>query len=311
METEKCRALLRSVERGSITAAAEEMGYTVSGISRMISSLEAEVGFPLLLRRRDGVTPTRRCRELLGGLRELVQQAEHCRQTAGELRGVVSGTVVIATISSVGAHRLPSVIARFRQDFPGVDFQLMMGIHEQVEEWLCTGQAEMGFLRLPTRAELDTVPLEWDELLAVLPEGHPLSAQESVTLSQLCEQPFIALDRQGRSDPDLTEAFRAESLTPPIRFTALDDYAVMSLVEHGLGVGVLPGVMLERNPYRLALRPLNPQRYRRLGAAVRRGEKLTPAAERFLSYLHAAEEGETNCGNKGEIGAVNRRGSMV
>ncbi len=66
METEKCRALLRSVERGSITAAAEEMGYTVSGISRMISSLEAEVGFPLLLRRRDGVMPTRRCKSDAG-----------------------------------------------------------------------------------------------------------------------------------------------------------------------------------------------------------------------------------------------------
>ncbi len=166
----------------------------------------------------------------------------------------------------------------------------MMGGYRQVEEWLCTGQAEMGFLRLPTRAELATVPLGWDELLAILPEGHPLSAQESVTLAELCEQSFILMDRQGRSDPDLTEAFQAEALTPQVRFTALDDYAVMSLVEHGLGVSVLSSLMLERSPYRIALRPLEPQLYRRLGVAVRRGEKLTPAAERFLSYLHAAEE---------------------
>ncbi len=289
METEKCRALLCAIEKGSITAAAEALGYTTSGMSRMLSALEGEMGFPLLRRRRDGVTPTRQCSALLPSFRELVQQAEHCRQTAGELRGVVSGTVSIATISSVAAHRLPDVIARFQKDYPGVDFRLMMGGHGDVEEWLRTGQADMGFLRLPTRQEFDAAPLERDELLAVIPEAHPLAAQPSVTLAQLCEQPFILLDRLGKGEPDLVEAFCAAGLTPKVRFTTLDDYAVMSLVEHGLGVGVLPKLILERMPYRLAVRPLEPRLYRQLGVALRRGETLTPAAERFFSYLPGVE----------------------
>jgi len=285
LETEKCRALLYAIEKGSITAAAESLGYTTSGVSRMLSALEGELGFPLLQRRRDGVTPTRRCREMLPALRELIQQAERCRQMAGELRGVVSGTVSIATISSVAAHRLPDVIARFQKDNPGVDFRLMMGGYGDIEQWLSSGQADMGFLRLPTCTEFRVTPLERDELMAVIPLEHPLALQEAVTLDQLCQQPFIVLDRLGKGEPDLVEAFRAAGAEPRVRFTTLDDYAVMSLVEHGLGVGVLPKLILERTPYRLAVRPLEPRIYRQLGVAVRRDELPTPAAERFLSYL--------------------------
>mgnify|MGYP002583331475 CR=1 FL=1 len=87
MESEKCRVLLCAIDKGSITAAAEAMGYTISGVSRMMAALEAEVGFPLLRRSREGVTPTNECCRLLPSFREMVAQAEQCRQIAGEVRG--------------------------------------------------------------------------------------------------------------------------------------------------------------------------------------------------------------------------------
>ena len=83
MESEKCRVLLCAIDKGSITAAAEAMGYTISGVSRMMAALEAEVGFPLLRRSREGVTPTNECCRLLPSFREMVAQAEQCRQIAG------------------------------------------------------------------------------------------------------------------------------------------------------------------------------------------------------------------------------------
>lgn len=87
MESEKCRVLLCAIDKGSITAAAEAMGYTISGVSRMMAALESEIGFPLLRRGREGVAPTNGCLRLLPSLREMVAQAEQCRQMAGELRG--------------------------------------------------------------------------------------------------------------------------------------------------------------------------------------------------------------------------------
>ena len=145
MESEKCRVLLCAIDRGSITAAAESMGYTVSGVSRMMAALEGEMGFPLLRRGREGVTPTRECMRLLPAIRELVAQAEQCRQLAGEVRGVVSGTVTIGTFSSVATHWLPNMICAFQKDYPNIDFDILMGDYPEIEQWVLQGRATMAF----------------------------------------------------------------------------------------------------------------------------------------------------------------------
>lgn len=285
MESEKCRVLLCAIDKGSITAAAEAMGYTISGVSRMMAALENEIGFPLLRRGREGVAPTNECLRLLPSLREMVAQVEQCRQMAGELRGVVSGTVAIGTFSSVATHWLPNMICAFQKDYPNIDFDILMGDYLEIERWVQQGRADYGFLHLPTRADLKTLDLARDELLAVLPEDHPLVRMESVPAQALAEEPFILLDKAGERDRDVMRAFEEAGVTPRVRFTTLDDYAVMSMVEHGLGVSILPRLILRRIPYRVALRPLARPVFRQIGLAMRPGEELAPAAKRFLTYL--------------------------
>ena len=99
MDTEKCAALLCALEEGTLARAAERLGYTPSGISRMVAALEEELGFPLLYRSRGGVTATGECEALLGAMRQMVYQAECCRQTAAALRGVEQGSVTPASPS--------------------------------------------------------------------------------------------------------------------------------------------------------------------------------------------------------------------
>ena len=285
MESEKCRALLCAIDKGSITAAAEAMGYTISGISRMMAALESEVGFPLLRRGKEGVTPTNECLRLLPSLREMVAQAEQCRQMAGELRGVMSGTIAIGTFSSVATHWLPNMICAFQKDYPNIDFEILMGDYPEIEQWILQGRADYGFLHLPTRPELKVMELARDELMAVLPEEHPLARQESGPVAAVAEQPFILLDKAGNRDREVMQVFEQAGAAPRVRFTTLDDYAVMSMVEHGLGVSILPQLVLRRIPYRIALRPLAQPAFRRIGLAMRRGEELSPAAKKFLEYL--------------------------
>ena len=193
MESEKCRVLLCAIDKGSITAAAETMGYTISGVSRMMAALESEIGFPLLRRSREGVVPTNECLRLLPSLREMVAQAEQCRQMAGELRGVMSGTVAIGTFSSVATHWLPNMICAFQRDYPNIDFEILMGNYPEIEQWILQGRADFGFLHLPTRPELAVTELARDELMVVLPEEHPLARLEKVPVAALAEQPFILL----------------------------------------------------------------------------------------------------------------------
>ena len=256
-----------------------------SGISRMMASLESEVGFSLLHRGREGVTPTQECLRLLPYMRELVQQAEQCRQTADEVRGLLSGTIAIATFSSVATHWLPNMISRFQADYPHIGFELLQGDYPEIEQWVAEGRADFGFLRLPTRLDLDTRCLAYDELLVVLPEEHPLTQLERIPAEAICDMPFILLDKAGNRDRDVMQVFENVGLVPQIRFSTLDDYAVMSMVERGLGVSILPQLILRRIPYRVALRPLAQPAFRRIGIAFRHGGGLSPAASRFLAYL--------------------------
>ena len=95
MDTEKCAALLCALEEGTLARAAEKLGYTPSGISRMVAALEEELGFPLLHRSRGGVLATGECEALLPALRQMAYQAECCRQTAAALRGLEQGSITV------------------------------------------------------------------------------------------------------------------------------------------------------------------------------------------------------------------------
>ena len=112
-----------------------------------------------------------------------------------------------------------------------------------------------------------------------------MAALEKIPASALAEQPFILLDKAGERDKDVMQVFERAGIVPKVRFTTLDDYAVMSMVEHGLGVSILPKLILRRIPYRVALRPLAQPVFRQIGLATRQGEELAPAARRFLTYL--------------------------
>ena len=91
MDTEKCAALLCVIESGSITAAADKLGYTVSGVSRMMAAMETESGFPLLVRSKSGVVPTEDCLRLLPTVRELARLGGLYEERTSAVRGLETG----------------------------------------------------------------------------------------------------------------------------------------------------------------------------------------------------------------------------
>ena len=177
------------------------------------------------------------------------------------------------------------MISRFQVDYPHIGFELLQGDYPEIEQWVAEGRADFGFLRLLTRLDLDTRCLADDELLVVLPEEHPLTQLERIPTEAICDMPFILLDKVENRDRDVMQVFENVGLVPQIRFSTLDDYAVMSMVERGLGVSILPQLILRRIPYRVAVRPLAQPAFRRIGIAFRHGGGLSPAASRFLAYL--------------------------
>ena len=279
----KYMAFIKTAEYGSFTKAAEVLHYSQSGISRMIGDLEKEWRVTLLERSRWGVSLTSDGSRLLARAQKLCEEYRKLQMEVDDLHGVQSGLIRIGTFSSVATHWLPNIIKAFQKDHPNIDYELLLGDYAEIEEWIAEGRVDCGFVRLPAGPAFETIPLARDHLLAVLPEGHPLAESERVPASALCSEPFILLERGARTD--VTEIFEREGLSPRVRFTTWDDYAIMSMVESGLGISILPELILRRIPYRIVAKKLAVPAYREIGLALRERESASLAVKKFIEYL--------------------------
>ncbi|MBX9033109.1 LysR family transcriptional regulator [Gordonibacter massiliensis (ex Traore et al. 2017)] len=280
---QKYRAFVATVELGSFTKAAEALSYSQSGVSRMVADLEREWKVALLERGRGGVRLTSEGTRLLPLVRRVCDEHARLQAQVDDLNGLQSGLIRIGTFSSVATHWLPNVISAFQKDYPNIDYELLLGDYAEIEEWVREGRVDCGFLRLPACADLEVLPLDRDELLAVLPEGHRLVSRASVSAAELCEEPFMLLEK-GDSTA-VSEVFERDGLVPRAHFTTWDDYAIMAMVESGLGVSVLPELILRRAPYRIVAKPLDEPVFRAIGLVLRSREAASLATQRFLEYL--------------------------
>ena len=286
----KYQAFVEAVRTGTITRAARNLSYSQSGISRMIADLEQEWGITLLERGRKGVVLTSDGAAILPMAEAICEDYRRLLARVDEVAGVVSGSIVIATFSSVATHILPPAIQRFQERHPNIGYELRMGDYSEIEAWVADGRVDFGFLPYPpqvARADLAREVVLQDELLAVVPQGHRLTAAKSITLAELCEEPFILLEHG--NDNEVSPLFERAGLNPHARFSTWDDYAIMSMVESGLGLAILPELICRRCSYRVETRPLRP-RVRRDIAAVYRPGLLSTAARAFLDSALAGSE---------------------
>jgi DNA-binding transcriptional LysR family regulator len=280
---QKYLSFIKVVEYGSFTKAAEILNYTQSGISRMISDLEKEWGVSLLERGKGGVRLTGDGIKILPYARQLCTDFDRLRTQVDEINGLKSGFIRIGTISSVTTHWLPNIIKVFQKDYPYIDFEFLLGDYGEIEEWINTGRVDCGFLILPTTTRLETIFLKRDRLLAVIPENHPLAELEKFPSARLEQEPFLLLEKGGRSD--VTDMLKKYGINPNVRFTLWDDYAVMSMVESGLGISVLPELILKRAPYNILIKELDVPAWRDIGFAFRDGKTASAAMKKFMEYL--------------------------
>ena len=283
MNIQKYLAFIRTVEYGSFTKAAEILNYSQSGISRMINDLEKEWNVSLLERNRTGVKLTSDGMKILPIAQSVCNEFNRLQEQVDEINGLGSGLIRIGTFSSVATHWLPKIIKEFQKDYPNIDYELLLGDYTEIEEWIKTGRVDLGFLRLPTTEEFETIFLEEDKLLVVLPENHPLAECDKFPVKALCDYPFMLLEKGAKAE--ISEIFERNNITPNVHFTTWDDYAVMSMVEGGLGIAILPQLILRRIPYKIVAKELDVPAYRKIGIAYREKAKLPLAVKKFIDYL--------------------------
>ena len=280
---QKFQALLTTVQLGSFTKAAEKLNYSQSGVSRMIQDLEKEWGVALLERDRAGVRLTSDGVQLLPYVENIIKEYQKLQEQIDQINGLQRGLIRIGTLSSVAAHWLPNVIKRFQKDYPNIDYVLELGYYTDLEQWLAEGRVDCAFLAQPQNKELETIKLGTDRQMAVLPRNHPLLKYKKIPLKKLAQEPFMLLSRDDNSDA--MEIFRKHNLKPQVHFTTWDDFAIMSMVEQGMGVSILPELILQRIPYDVVVRELDITVKRELVLALRSQKDASVAVKKFIEYL--------------------------
>lgn len=278
-------ALQKIVELGSFSKAAEAMGYTQSAMSQMIASLEEELSIKLLNRSRTGVRLTIEGKELYPYLERTIYQYLAAQEKAKEIRGLRTGIIRMGTLASISAHWMPGLLKEFQTRYPGVEFVIHQGDYTSIQEWIKTGAVDFGFVNPKAVSGIVTEVLKEGAMPAVLPEDHPLAAKEKVPLAKLAEEPFILLEEGHYYEP--LEAFKSIGTAPNVKYTIHDDYAIMTMVEAGLGVSILAELVLHRTNYRLALRPTEPPVSRTIAIGYKDKGSLPMASRRFIECLKA------------------------
>lgn len=276
-------AFQKIVELGSFTKAAEALGYTQSSISQMIASLENELAMKLLTRSRTGARLTIEGKELYPFIEHTILQYQAMQEKANEIRGLETGIIRVGTISSITCHWMPQLIKGFQERYPNVQFLFHQGDYTSIQEWIKTGAVDFGFITPPAVTGLETSIIKNGEMLAVLPLSHPFAAAPSIPLKELIKEPYILMEEGHYSEP--LNAFHSAGLGPNIKYTLHDDYAIMTMVEAGLGVSILAELILRRATFDIAKIPIDPPIYRTLAVGYKKKHSLPLASQRFIDYL--------------------------
>ena len=283
MDAKSCAIFIKAAEMGSITRAALALGYTQAGVSLVVRKIEAECGFPLLIREKNGVRLTDAGERMLPVMREIARWDERFRETAAEINGVNVGTVRVGCYSSIAYHWMPRVIRAFRRDYPKIAIDILEGSVDEIERWIEERRVDAGFLSARRGQKFHRVALAEDSVLVLLPPEHPLSAADTFPLSELGGAPFIVTD-----DSDAYPVVKAYEEKygplPDMKVSSTGD-ATVSMVACGLGVSVLPALMLRGHSAGVVVKEISPPFFRTIIMGMRSPVELSPAARRFLNYL--------------------------
>lgn len=277
--------LQKIVEMGSFSKAAETLGYTQSAMSQMISSLEDELSIKLLNRFRTGTQLTLEGEKLYPYIEQTINHYLSMQEKVKEIRGLDTGVIRMGTLASISAHWMPQILKEFQAVYPGVEFVIHQGDYTSIQNWIRTGAVDFGFVNPRAVNGLQTVDLKEGIMLAVFPEDHDLAKKEIVPLSDLADEPFILLEEGHYYEP--LEAFRSIGKRPNIKYTIHDDYAIMTMVEAGLGISILAELVLRRTNYRILLRKTEPPVYRTIAIGYKDVHSLPIASKRFIEYLRS------------------------
>jgi DNA-binding transcriptional LysR family regulator len=279
-------AFVAIAERGSFAAAAHQLNLSPSAVSHALASFEQELGFTLFVRNRSGVRLTAGGQALLPIAREVLQCNDKLRQQASKLLGLEAGTVRIGAFSSVSVAWLPNIIRSFIDLYPKIEVAIEQGGYDDVAEWIIKSQVDLGFIILPAPPGLDVTPLYADPLVCIAPPGFAPKSKAYITIPELADHNVVLQREDYGKETQQVLAKHKISIRSSAR--AIDDAAIIAIVESGLGISVMPQLALLSYRSTVQAFPFYPPESRVIVLASLSPEGLAPAAKAMHEHIVAS-----------------------
>lgn len=253
------RALLAVVDEGGFSAAAPALGVSQSAVSHAIASLERAVGSPVLHRTKQPQL-TAFGSKLIEHARTAVGAASAITDLAAQHSSRPAGTIRLAAPATVCQGLLPDLLSRWRAEFPAVTVRVFEGEDHEIVEWLAERTIDAAVLVSPDSH--DGVEIGSDEFFAMVRRDHPLADEQAIDVADLDDDPFLLSD--GGCERHIRELFRmaGSRLRPTHRVRECG--TLIAMVQAGIGVSIVPGLMAAMMDHRLVLVPLRQRLERRL-----------------------------------------------
>jgi DNA-binding transcriptional LysR family regulator len=279
------------VEAGSITHGAQRAHLALAAASTRIRHMEKALGAALLVRQRQGVTPTQAGRTLLQHARIILRQTERLREDLGAYAGGLAGQIRLLSNTNALTEFLPEALSSFLSAHPHVSVDLEERLSDEIVGLIAEGVADLGIVAATVDASsLTTYPFRKDRFVLVVGRAHPLARRTTVAFAQVLDHDFVGLDRASALQRFLAD--KAARIGQPLRLRVqLRSFdAVCRLVECDVGIGIVPETTARRVSRTMAIVPValsDSWAARELRICIRNLDELPPYARQLVGHLRA------------------------
>jgi DNA-binding transcriptional LysR family regulator len=270
MNFSQLQSFIALAETGSFTEAAYAIDLTQSAVSHALAALENELGVTLFERNRKGIVAlTAAGQKIIPHVRMLLAQVEAIEQEAKAAQGLEMGKLRLGSILSiVSPDLLAGLLTSFRTAYPGIEVVLFEGSMREVGDWIENSIVDVGFVILPARG-IECTPLTTDEMCVLISSQHRLHTQTAVTSKELRDEGFIMEKNQCTLQLMKRAGFEPSKIKPYVRYQASDSATIHAMVREGLGITLMPRMMLPKKLEGVVALPLDPPQPLQIGLAVR------------------------------------------
>lgn len=293
MNISHIEVIIAVAKTGSLTKAAEQLGYTQPGISNIIRKAEHEFSFPLFNREHTGVHLTSAAEKLMPYFNNVMESTLELRQQIQNMNSSPKGSICIGTYSSISVKWLPKIIREFTTQFPEIKITIKEGGINELETALINHTIDLALISRQDYHDFEWIHLYDDDLYLVANQDYDFSdSQYSIKL--LHDVPFVTYEPDLDADVNnLLNNLASKGILPDIQFRSSNDMTLLSMIEQGLAIGIIPGLIADLYSGSIKKITLYPPAFRELGIALPKDVPNSAAVNRFIELAMECIAGET------------------